>query len=326
VREPEEREPQQSAAREREVPARPDSAVVRMMLGGQLRRFREAADVTADAAAWRIRASRSKISRMELGRVGFKERDVCDLLELYGVTDPQVRAGMMALTTQANAQAWWAEFGDVLPGWFEPYLGLEAAAQRIRTFDLQFINGLFQTEAYARAVSMIGLTPAPANEVDRRVAIRLKRQELLTTVGAPHVWSVVDEAALRRPVGGRDVMIDQLHHLVKLARLPNVTLQVIPFSVGGHDAAGGSFTLLRFSQPDISDVVYLEQLTGAQYLEKRSDVDHYLDVIDRLSAASLRPDDTIRFLTQVIRETQSQRDKPGRDEDAPQPEPGIMVP
>src|SRR5579862_5264525 len=167
--------------------------VQRLVLGGQLHRLRESRGISAEQAAEAIRASRSKISRMEHGRVGFKERDVSDLLDLYGVTDEQVIAGLMALATQANAQAWWARYGDILPGWFEPYLGLEAAAQRIRTFDLQFINGLFQTPAYARAVTAIGLRRAAESEVERRVAIRMKRQELLTTVGAPQIWSVIDE-------------------------------------------------------------------------------------------------------------------------------------
>src|SRR5215472_10329800 len=151
--------------------------VLRMMLGGQLHRFREAAGVTPDRAGYEIRASRSKISRMETGRVGFKERDVADLLALYGVTDPQVLSSMLELVSQANAQDWWARFGDVLPDWFEPYLGLEAAASLIRTFDLQFINGLFQTEEYARAVAVIGLRGAPTPEVDRRVDVRIRRQD-----------------------------------------------------------------------------------------------------------------------------------------------------
>jgi hypothetical protein len=151
------------------------SAVVRMMLGAQLRRMREAANLSPETAGWRIRASRSKISRMETGRVGFKERDVSDLLGLYGVTDPQVLSSMLELVSQANAQDWWARFGDVLPDWFEPYLGLEAAASLIRTFDLQFINGLFQTEEYARAVAVIGLRGAPTPVIDRRVDVRMAR-------------------------------------------------------------------------------------------------------------------------------------------------------
>ena len=278
------------------------SAVVRMMLGAQLRRLRERADLSPEAAGYQIRASRSKISRMETGRVGFKERDVADLLELYGVTDPQVVASMLELASQANAQDWWAKFGDVLPDWFEPYLGLEAAASLIRTFDLQFVNGLFQTEAYARSVASIGLRGAGAAEVDRMVGVRVRRQELLTSARAPRVWSIIDEAALRRTVGGTEVMRGQLRHLAELARLPNITLQVVPFRIGGHDAAGGAFTVLRFAEPDVPDVVYIEQLTGAMYLEKRSDVDHYLDVSNRLAATSLDPAASLRFFSQVLRE------------------------
>jgi Domain of unknown function (DUF5753)/Helix-turn-helix domain len=282
---------------------KPGSAVVRMMLGAQLRRFREAAQVTPDAAAWRIRASRSKISRLENGRGRFKDRDVADLLELYGVTDPQVLAGMLELASQANAQDWWGKYGDILPSWFEPYLGLEASATRIRTFDLQWVNGLFQTEDYARAVTMIGSRRAARAEIDRRVGVRLRRQDLLTIASPPRVWSIVDEAALRRPVGGPEVMREQLRRLVEVTELTNVTLQVVPFRVGAHDGAGGSFTVLRFGEQDVPDVVYIEQLTGAQYLEKRADTDHYLDVINRLSATALSPDDTIAFLTGLIDES-----------------------
>jgi hypothetical protein len=273
-----------------------------MMLGAQLRRFRETAEITPEAAAWRIRAHRSKISRLENGRIGFKDRDVSDLLDLYGVTDPQVVAGMLELAGQANAQSWWAKYGDVLPGWFEPYLGLEASARRIRTFDLQFVNGLFQTEAYARAVTMIGLRRADAGEIHRRVSVRMQRQKMLTAADPPRVWSILDEAALRRPVGGAVVMREQLRRLIEVAALSNITLQVVPFAVGAHDGAGGSFTVLRFAEPDVPDVVYIEQLAGAQYLEKPADADRYLDVINRLSATALNPDRTIDFITGMIRD------------------------
>jgi transcriptional regulator with XRE-family HTH domain len=278
------------------------SVVGRMMLGAQLRRFREAAQVTPEDAAWRIRASRSKISRLENGRSRFKDRDVADLLELYGVSDPQVLAGMLELASQANAQDWWGKYGDILPTWFEPYLGLEAAATRIRTFDLQWVNGLFQTEDYARAVTLIGSRRAAPGEVDRRVGIRLRRQELLTATKPPRVWAILDEAALRRPVGGAAVMRAQVRRLIELTGLPNVTLQVVPFRAGAHDGAGGSFTVLRFGEPDVPDVVYIEQLTGAQYLEKRSDTDHYLDVMNRLSATALSPDETVQFCAGLIGE------------------------
>src|SRR5258707_12164445 len=167
--------------------------VLRMLLGSQLHRFREAAGVTPEAAGYEIRASRSKISRMENGRVGFKERDVADLLALYGVTDEQVRAGMLSLARQANTPGWWSKYGDVLADWFEAYLGLEAAASVIRTFELQFVHGLFQTEAYARAVTLLGHKAAPADEIDRRVSMRLERQDLLARPEPPTVRSVADE-------------------------------------------------------------------------------------------------------------------------------------
>src|SRR6266571_3562540 len=276
--------------------------VLRMILGNQLHRFREAAGVTPDQAGYEIRSSRSKISRMENGRVGFKERDVADLLTLYGITDEQMRAGVVSLVRQANAPGWWSKYGDVLADWFEAYLGLEMAASVIRTFELQFVHGLFQTEAYARAVTRLGHQAAPAEEIDRRVSLRLKRQDLLTSPEPPQVWSVMDEAVVRRPVGGRAVMRAQLERLAEVASLPQVTIQVVPFGRGGHAAAGGSFTVLRFAEPVLPDVVYIEQLTSALYLDGREDVDHYREVMNELSAQALTPARTARFLTEVSRE------------------------
>jgi hypothetical protein len=277
--------------------------VLRMLLGNQLHRFREAAGVTPDRAGYEIRASRSKISRMENGRVGFKERDVADLLTLYDITDEEMRAGIVPLVRQADAPGWWPKYGDVLADWFEAYLGLEAAASVIRTFELQFVHGLFQTEAYARAVTLLGHTTAPTEEIDRRVSLRLKRQDLLTSPQPPHQWSVIDEGALRRPVGGRGVMHAQLNRLIEVAELRHVTVQVVPFGRGGHAAAGGSFTVLRFSEPEVPDVVYIEQLTSALYLDKREDVDHYMEVMNHLSTTALTPARTARFLAEITRET-----------------------
>jgi hypothetical protein len=277
--------------------------VLRMMLGSQLRRFREAAGVTPEQAGYEIRSSRSKINRMENGRVGFKERDVADLLSLYGITSEQIRAGMVSLARQANAPGWWSKYSDVLADWFEAYLGLEAAASVIRTFELQFVHGLFQTEAYARAVTLLGHSAAPAEEIDRRVTLRLKRQDLLTRQDPPQVWSVIDEAALRRPVGGLAVMRAQLNRLVEVTELPSVTVQVVPFGRGGHAAASGSFTILRFAEPDLPDVVYIEQLTSALYLDKREDIDHYMEVMNHLSTQALTPERSARFLTEIARET-----------------------
>src|SRR5216683_2422713 len=277
--------------------------VLRMILRNQLHRFRESAGVTPEAAGYEIRASRSKISRMENGRVGFKERDVADLLTLYGITDEQMRDGILSLVRQANAPGWWSKYGDILADWFEAYLGLETAASIIRTFEMQFVHGLFQTEAYARAVTLLGHSTAPAEEIDRRVSLRLKRQDLLTSPQPPQVWSVIDEAALRRPVGGPAVMRAQLNRLIEVAELPQVTIQIVPFGRGGHAAAGGSFTVLRFGEPEVADVVYIEQLTSALYLDKRDDVDHYMEVMNHLSAQALTPARTARFLTEITRET-----------------------
>jgi len=283
--------------------SRADATVLRMLLGSQLRRLREAAGITPDQAGYEIRGSRSKISRMENGRVSFKDRDIADLLTLYGVTSEQEREGTLELARRANAPGWWAKYSDILPDWFEMYIGLEAAASVIRTFELQFVHGLFQTEAYARAVTMLGHKSAPASEIDRRVSLRMQRQELLAAPQPPRVWSVMDEAALRRPVGGREVMRAQLRRLVEAGGLPDVTLQVVPFGHGGHAAASGSFAILRFDEPDLPDVVYIEQLTSALYLEARQDVDHYLEVMNRLSADALTPASSLRFIEDLACDT-----------------------
>jgi hypothetical protein len=281
--------------------ARAGSTAARMMLGGQLRRHREAAGMTPDDAGYHIRASRAKISRLENGRARCKERDVLDLLALYGVDDAEVVAGLLVLVSQARTQDWWADFSDVLPAWFEPYLGMENSASIIRSFDLQFVCGLFQTEDYARAVTVLGHRGARVMEIERRVAVRMKRQELLAAPDPPKVWAVLDEAALRRPVGGPPVMRRQIRRLLEAAEMPAITLQVLPFSAGGHDA-GGTFMILRFAERDIPDVVYVEQLTGATYADKPDAVDHHRDVMNRLSAAALAPAETAGFLAGMLRE------------------------
>jgi hypothetical protein len=257
--------------------------------------------VSADEAGYEIRASRSKISRMEHGRVGFKLRDVSDLLTLYGVSDQDLREQLTGLARRASTASWWAEYRDVLPGWFESYLGLEAAASLIRSFEVQFVHGLFQTEDYARAVIALGHRAASAAELDRRVHLRMQRQSLLTAQPPPRVWSVMDEAVLQRPVGGTPVMRAQLARLREIAGLPNVTLQVVPFGRGGHAGAGGAFTLLRFREPDLPDVVYIEQLTGALYLDRRDEVEQYLEVMNTLAAQALTPIGTERYLAELAR-------------------------
>lgn len=274
--------------------------VLRIVLGTQLRRLREARGISREEAGEAIRASHAKISRLELGRVGYKERDVSDLLTLYGVRDDAERADFLALARQANTPGWWNQYGDVLPGWFETHIGLEEAASVIRTYEVQFIPGLLQTEEYARAVVRLGHPRSSPRDIERRVDLRMRRQRLLEGDGAPRLWAVMDEASLRRPLGSPQMMRAQFERLLEAAQLPNVTLQVAPFHVGGLAAAGGPITILRFQEPDLPDIVYLEQLTSALYLDKQDDVDNYLAVLDRLCAEALSPRETLGFLQTLV--------------------------
>jgi transcriptional regulator with XRE-family HTH domain len=267
-----------------------------MLVGAQLRRLRTDKGLTREQAAEAIRASAWKIHRLENGQVGFKERDIVDLLALYDVTDPQEVAALVSFARDANAPGWWQQYGDVLPQWFRPYVDLEAAATLIRTYEGQLIPGLLQTEDYTRAVIHGGSTDDPPHEVERRVELRRARQALLERPDGPRLWAVVDEAALRRPVGGPEVMRGQVERLIDAAKLPNVTLQVLPIDGGSHPAMVGAFSILRFSDHDLPDVVYLEHLTNALYLSKPDEVDEYLHAMDTICIRSCHPNDTERIL------------------------------
>ncbi|WP_243711423.1 helix-turn-helix transcriptional regulator [Actinomadura sp. KC216] len=279
------------------------STVRRILLGSQLRRLREQKGVTRQDAGYVIRASESKISRLELGRVSFKERDVDDLLSLYGVSDKTEREALLQLAREANTPGWWHRYNDVLPGWFQTYVGLEESAALIRTYELQFVPGLLQSEGYARAVIRLGNAGAAEHEIDQRVELRMQRQGRLTGPEAPRLWAVVDEGALKRPIGGPEVMRGQFEHLIEMSKLPNVTIQIMPFRFGGHAAEGGAFTILRFPEQDLPDVVYVENLTGAMYLDKRDDVDTYLQAMERLCVDSATPERTVELLGDFLRET-----------------------
>jgi transcriptional regulator with XRE-family HTH domain len=277
--------------------------VRRILLGAQLRRLRESKGISREDAGYHIRGSESKISRLELGRVGFKERDVVDLLTFYGVTDEPERTSLIALAREANQPGWWYSYNDVLPSWFQAFVGLEEAAELIRTYEVQFVPGLLQTEEYARAVISQGSRDAPPDVVERRLSVRMSRQKALTRPDPPRLWVVIDEAALRRPIGGPKVMHRQLEYLVAVASQPNLTLQVMPFRFGAHAAEGGAFSILRFPEADLSDVVYIEQLGGAMYLEKREDVDRYMEAMNRLSVDGATPEATVDILNRIIAES-----------------------
>ncbi|WP_372481903.1 helix-turn-helix domain-containing protein [Streptomyces fuscigenes] len=260
------------------------SVVRRILLGSQLRRLRESRGITREAAGYSIRASESKISRMELGRVSFKTRDIEDLLTLYGVTGERERAGLLGLAKEANVAGWWHSFNGVVPNWFPNYVGLEAAASVIKVFEVQFVHGLLQTEAYAQAVVTRGMRDPEdrRTEIDSKVELRLERQKKLVAEHPPRLHAVLDEGALHRPYGGKDVMRAQLEHLIEMSERPNVTLQVMPFSYGGHTADTGAFSVLTFPESDLADIVYTEQLTSALYMDKAEEVAQYTAVMDSL--------------------------------------------
>ncbi len=272
----------------------------RLLVGSQLRRLRTDRSISREQAGEAIRASEWKIHRLENGQVGLKERDIVDLLKLYGVTNPSAVEALLAMAREANAPGWWYQYSDVLPQWFRAYVDLESATALIRTYQGQLIPGLLQTEAYMRAVMQGAQLDDSPEELERRVALRMARQALLTRVDAPHVWAVVDEAALRRPVGSREVMRAQLERLVEATKLPNVTLQVLPFGAGVHPAMVGAFTILRFADEELPDVVYVEHLTNALYLDKRDDVDQYLRVMESICVRSAAPDKTAETLNRIV--------------------------
>lgn len=286
------REPDPDSAEESGPTAR------RIVLGSHLKRLRERAGIGRADAAWSIRGSDSKMSRLESGKVGFKERDVADLLTMYGVTAGPERDQVLEMTARSNESGWWQRFNDVIPGWFEDFVGLETSAARIQSYELLFVPGLLQTPEYARAVLSGGHADVDDAEVDRRLSLRLSRQRLLHRSDAPRYWTVIDEAVFHRPVGGGAVIAAQLDHLIDLATRPTIALQILPSVVSGYAAEHG-FTLLRFAESELPDLVYLEEMTGATYIDKRVDVEAYSRAMDRLTIDALSPDETLQYLTKL---------------------------
>jgi transcriptional regulator with XRE-family HTH domain len=269
--------------------------VLRIMLGTQLRRLRESRGISAQAAAKAIRGSDSKISRIELGRNAIREIDVLDLLTFYGV-DPVEREQLLHLAEQANRPGWWHRFNDILPDWFQSYVGMEEAATAIRVYEPQLIPGLLQTQQYTAAV--LAMCDIPIGEAERHVILRKERQRRFAE-GRLKLWAIVEETALRRPIGSKEILRDQLAYLLSLTGRPNLTLQVIPDGTGGHAVSSG-FTILRFEETDLPDIAYLEHLTSALYFDKKSDVDRYLMAMERLSIVGAEPGETRAILSRNI--------------------------
>lgn len=262
----------------------------RRRLAAELRQQRERLGLTIEEVAERLEWSTAKVSRIENARVGVLPRDVKYLLNVYGV-EGEARDVLMALAREARQKGWWHSYGEAIPTWFEVYVGLESDAATMDQYDAEHVPGLLQTAEYAR--SLFEAFPIDdGTEIEKRVELRMARTEYLTSDDGPKFWAVLNEAVIRRKVGGSRTMRQQLRHLGEMAKLPNVTLQVLPFEAGAHPAMSGSFTILGFPEPSDPKVVFMETQTGGLYLEKAHEIVRYTLAFDHLRAAALRPSDS----------------------------------
>jgi transcriptional regulator with XRE-family HTH domain len=279
--------------------AGPSSPTVkRRRLAAELRAMREQAAMTIEAVARQLEWSTAKISRIENARTSVMPRDVKYLLRVYGIPEgSEVFQTLTTLARESRQKGWWQSFGDAVPEEFSTYVGLEASVSSLRTYEAEYIPGLLQTEDYARAVIRASMLTAPAESVDQHVAVRMARQERLGSDDAPALWAVLNEAVIRRVVGGVPVMREQLGRLLEAAESPAVTLQVLPFTAGAHPGMDGAFMILQF--PGDPDVVYIHYHTGTIYLEKGADTGAYSLMFDHLRAAALAPDASRALITRV---------------------------
>ncbi|MFI5754609.1 helix-turn-helix domain-containing protein [Streptomyces sp. NPDC051569] len=288
------------SARQETVRTGTAPTVLRIVLGKRLGALREKARVSREAAAKILDVTPLTIRRMENSEVSLKLPYVRLLLQVYGVGGSEAEE-FVELAKAANKPGWWHRYRDALPGWFSAYVSLEDEAALIRTYEPHYVPGLLQTEDYARAVLRAG-AHRNADELERRVALRVKRQQLLSKSNAPILWILMEEAVLRRPVGGPGVMRAQADRLLEAISLPNITLQIMPFAVGPHLGAFGPFHLFRFDMAELPDVVYTENLTGAVYMDQRPDVAAYLEVLDNMSARAAPVAETRAFLQGIRKE------------------------
>lgn len=283
----------------------PAPTLLKMLVGVQLAGFREDAGLAQDQAARAVGFSAAKLSRIESGksRRPPTENDVRALLRLYG-TDDYEASVLLKLLQRAGEPGWWQRYDKrLMPEWFDRLVGLQEAAATIRTFEIQYVPGLLQTPAYTRAVVERGLPNAPSGEVERRVELRRHRARLLLRPDAPQLWAVIDESVLLRVLGSTEVMREQLSHLVEMAERPNVTLQIVPLNVTNASAPAIPITYLRFGGLDLPDVVYLEHIKSANFLEDRDETEEYRIALDRLADEALKPRDSL----ELLRTTMEQR-------------------
>jgi hypothetical protein len=286
--------------------ARPGGpTVLRMILARQLQALREQTGLSYEQAADAIYSSQWTIRRMERAEGGLKPLTVKSLLTAYGVTDAREIDAFLALCRDASKPGWWHSYDDVLPGWFRTFVGLEEAATLMRGYAPHWVPGLLQTPDYARASVRTGFPDATADQAERRVALRLARQQILTRPAPPRLWVVIDETVLRRPAAttGPAIMRAQLDHLIQAAALPHITVQILPFTAGLHPAMYGPFRIFRFEQPELPDVVYGESLTSAYYIELPDETAAYIQAMDRVSAQAAPADDTVKILRAIRKET-----------------------
>ncbi|MFJ8359553.1 helix-turn-helix domain-containing protein [Streptomyces sp. NPDC093984] len=276
--------------------------VGQVVLGRRLLDLRERAGLKREEAARILRVASATVRRMETAEVALKIPYLQLLLKAYGVSDEEAEA-FVQLAEEANRPGWWQRFHDILPGWFSMYVSLEGAAALIRQYEPHFVPGLMQTEEYARGVLKSGaIGQTRPEDIERHVALRMQRQELLTRDDAPRIWVVMEETALRRPVGGPAVMRAQVERLLEVTRLPHVTLQVLEFSSGPHPGTYGPFVLFRFAMSELPDMVYSEYLTGAVYLDARAEVATHLEVMDRMAAQAAPAQRTKEILEDLRKE------------------------
>jgi hypothetical protein len=274
--------------------------VRRRRLGQELRRLRELKGMTAEEVAERLLVSQSKISRLENGRRSISQRDVRDLCGVYEVEDHRIVDSLMQMAKDSRQQGWWHSFGDIP---YSVYIGLETDAASLRVYDPQVVPGLLQTRPYAEALIAGALPETASGDIDKRVQVRLRRQERISAPENPlRLWTVLDEAALRRVVGNRSVMRDQLEHLVEQSQLPHVTVQVIPFDMGAHPGLNGQYAILEFPDAADSSVVYIEGVTSDLYLEKANDVQKYSVMYEHLRAQALNVEQSRQFIADIAKE------------------------
>ncbi|MCX5200599.1 helix-turn-helix domain-containing protein [Streptomyces sp. NBC_00237] len=273
--------------------------VRRRRLGQELRRLRETKGLTAEGVAEQLLVSQSKISRLENGRRSISPRDVRDLCGVYGVEDPRVVESLMQMAKDSRQQGWWHAFGDIP---YSVYIGLETDAESLRVYEPQVIPGLLQTPQYVEAVICGALPESTPEERAKRVGVRLRRQDRIATAAVPlRLWAVIDESALRRVVGDRHLMLAQLEHLQELAKLPHVTIQVLPFDAGAHTGLSGHYAILEFPETTDSSVVYIEGVTSDLYLEKTADVQKYTVMYEHLRAKALSAELSMEFIDGIAK-------------------------